>query len=49
MTRNRSATPTEPPKLIPPMIERFVATDRALRCPQRSDTHSVPRAAERSG
>ncbi|RTE88250.1 MULTISPECIES: DUF2274 domain-containing protein [Bradyrhizobium] len=49
LTRNGSATPTEPAKLIPPMIKRFMATDRVFAKSRRNGAHSVPGAAERSG
>ncbi|MFQ3452402.1 DUF2274 domain-containing protein [Bradyrhizobium sp. UFLA01-814] len=50
LTRNGDATvPIEPAKLIAPMIERFMATDRAFAKARRSAAQSVPGAAERSG
>jgi hypothetical protein len=40
----------DPAKLIVPMIERFMATDRAFRKARRSDApQSGPRPPERSG
>ncbi|MBR1175335.1 DUF2274 domain-containing protein [Bradyrhizobium sp. KB893862 SZCCT0404] len=50
LTRSEGATtPTEPAKLIAPMIERFMATDRAFAKARRGAAQSVPEAAERSG
>lgn len=48
-TRSGGATePIEPAKLIVPMIEHFMATDRALVKARRHAAQSVPGAAERS-
>ncbi|MBB4383540.1 DUF2274 domain-containing protein [Bradyrhizobium sp. SBR1B] len=44
-----TATPTEPTKLIAPMIERFMATDRAFAKARRNTAQVSPGAAERSG
>jgi hypothetical protein len=52
LTRSGGTTPpTEPGKLIAPMIERFMATDRAFAKARRNSSQSapVPGAAERSG
>ncbi|MGY3585599.1 hypothetical protein ACVIGB_005346 [Bradyrhizobium sp. USDA 4341] len=49
LTRNGSATPIEPAKLIAPMIDRFMATDRAFAKARRNNAQSAPGAAERSG
>ncbi|MVT66075.1 DUF2274 domain-containing protein [Bradyrhizobium pachyrhizi] len=52
LTRSGGTTTlTEPGKLIAPMIERFMATDRAFAKARRSGGQSVPvpGAAERSG
>ncbi|MCA1414651.1 DUF2274 domain-containing protein [Bradyrhizobium sp. NBAIM03] len=50
LTRSGSATtPTEPAKLIAPMIERFMATDRAFAKARRSAAQLSPGSAERSG
>ncbi len=40
---------SDPAKLIVPMIERFMATDRAFATTRRKTTQSSPRAAGRSG
>jgi hypothetical protein len=40
---------SEPVKLIVPMIERFMATDRAFAKARRNAAQSEPRSAERSG
>lgn len=40
---------SEPAKLIVPMIERFMATDRVFAKARRSNVHSGTGAAERSG
>ncbi|MCK1452007.1 DUF2274 domain-containing protein [Bradyrhizobium sp. 35] len=42
-------TPTDPAKLIGPMIERFMATDRAFAKARRNNAQYAPGAAERSG
>jgi hypothetical protein len=44
-----TTTPTEPAKLIAPMIERFMATDRAFAKARRDAAHHEPGSAERSG
>ncbi|WP_456797295.1 DUF2274 domain-containing protein [Bradyrhizobium sp. USDA 4473] len=44
-----TVTPTEPAKLIAPMIERFMATDRAFAKARRSVAQPSPGSAERSG
>ncbi|MCP1912531.1 hypothetical protein J2R96_005011 [Bradyrhizobium elkanii] len=50
LTRNGAATtPIQPAKLIAPMIERFMATDRAFAKARRQFAQSFPGAAERSG
>ncbi|GLR90249.1 DUF2274 domain-containing protein [Bradyrhizobium iriomotense] len=50
LTRSGGGTPpAEPAKLIAPMIERFMATDRAFAKARRNAAHSTPGAAERSG
>lgn len=48
LTRSGGAS-TEPAKLIAPMIERFMATDRAFAKARRSAAQSVPGAADKSG
>lgn len=49
-TRSEGVTkPIEPAKLIVPMIEHFMATDRAFATARRNVAQSVPVAAERSG
>ncbi|MBE0703625.1 MAG: DUF2274 domain-containing protein [Afipia sp.] len=40
---------SDPAKLIVPMIERFMATDRAFARTRRETAQSGPRAAGRSG
>ena len=42
-------TATEPAKLIAPMIERFMATDRAFAKARRNTAQPSPGPAERSG
>ncbi|QHP66404.1 DUF2274 domain-containing protein [Bradyrhizobium sp. LCT2] len=43
LTRNGGATtPTEPAKLIAPMIERFMATDRAFAKARRNAAQPAP-------
>ena len=50
LTRSAGATiPTEPVKLIAPMIERFMATDRAFAKARRNAAQPSPQTAERSG
>ncbi|MGY4403560.1 DUF2274 domain-containing protein [Bradyrhizobium sp. USDA 3315] len=50
LTRSGGATiPAEPAKLIAPMIERFMATDRAFAKARRNAAQPVSGAAERSG
>ncbi|MGC0320870.1 hypothetical protein ABIG06_001499 [Bradyrhizobium sp. USDA 326] len=50
LTRSGGATvPTEPAKLVAPMIERFMATDRAFAKARRNAAQLAPTAAERSG
>jgi hypothetical protein len=50
LSRSGSATtPTEPGKLIAPMIERFMATDRAFAKARRNAAQPSPGSAERSG
>jgi hypothetical protein len=50
LTRNGGATtPTEPAKLVAPMIERFMATDRAFAKARRNAAQSIPGSAEKSG
>lgn len=49
LTHNGGATPIEPAKLIAPMIERFMATDRAFAKARRNTAQSPPGSAERSG
>ncbi|MDA9473896.1 small protein [Bradyrhizobium sp. CCBAU 65884] len=44
-----ATTTTEPAKLIAPMIERFMATDRAFAKARRSAAQLSPGSAERSG
>ncbi|MCD9824598.1 DUF2274 domain-containing protein [Bradyrhizobium japonicum] len=44
-----TTTPAEPAKLIAPMIERFMATDRAFAKARRSAAQLSPVSAERSG
>nr|WP_249812283.1 MULTISPECIES: DUF2274 domain-containing protein [unclassified Bradyrhizobium] len=44
-----TTTPTEPGKLIAPMIERFMATDRAFAKARRNAAQPAPGSAERSG
>lgn len=39
----------DPAKLIVPMIERFMATDRAFAKARRSDTAQTARSPEKSG
>ncbi|WP_371929987.1 DUF2274 domain-containing protein [Bradyrhizobium sp. CCGUVB1N3] len=48
--RGRGRQPLgEPAKLISPMIERFMATDRAFAKARRGAVQLVPGSAERSG
>ncbi|WP_407186905.1 DUF2274 domain-containing protein [Bradyrhizobium centrosematis] len=50
LTRSGGATtPTEPARLIAPMIERFMTTDRAFAKARRNAAQSVPAATEKSG
>lgn len=50
LTHTGGATmPIEPAKLIVPMIERFMATDRAFAKARRNAAQSAPGSAERSG
>ncbi|TIR15701.1 MAG: DUF2274 domain-containing protein [Mesorhizobium sp.] len=50
LTHTGGATmPIEPAKLIVPMIERFMATDRAFTKARRNAAQSAPGSAERSG
>lgn len=50
LTRGGAATtPTEPAKLIAPMIERFMATDRAFAKARRNAAQLALGSAERSG
>jgi len=50
LTRSGDATiPIEPAKLIAPMIERFMATDRAFTKARRTAAQPSPGSAERSG
>lgn len=42
-------TPTEPAKLIAPMIERFMATDRAFAKARRGVSQATLSGTERSG
>jgi hypothetical protein len=39
----------DPAKLIAPMVERFIATDRAFAKARRTNVHPAADAAERSG
>ncbi|MET4448610.1 hypothetical protein ABIB75_006920 [Bradyrhizobium sp. GM2.2] len=48
LTRSGGTT-TEPGKLIAPMIERFMATDRAFAKARRNAAQPAPGSAERSG
>lgn len=48
-TRSEGATkPIEPAKLIVPMIEHFMATNRAFADVRRNAAQSIPVAAERA-
>lgn len=49
MRSGDATTSTEAAKLIAPMIERFMATDRAFAKARRNAVQSVPGSAERSG
>lgn len=49
MKNGGATTSIEPAKLIAPMIERFMATDRAFAKARRRAAQSVPGAAERAG
>ncbi|UPJ79784.1 DUF2274 domain-containing protein [Bradyrhizobium sp. 183] len=49
LTRNGGPTPIEPAKLIAPMIERFMSTDRAFAKARRNAAQPAPGSAERSG
>ncbi|MCS3764754.1 MULTISPECIES: DUF2274 domain-containing protein [Bradyrhizobium] len=50
LTRSGGATaPTDPAKLITPMIERFMATDRAFAKARRNAAQPAPASPERSG
>ncbi|KUM24467.1 small protein [Mesorhizobium loti] len=50
LARTGGATkPLEPAKLIVPMIERFMATDRAFAKARRNAAQSASVSAERSG
>ncbi|TIP48374.1 MAG: DUF2274 domain-containing protein [Mesorhizobium sp.] len=50
LTRTGGETmPIEPTKLIVPMIERFMATDRAFTKARRNAAQSAPGSAKRSG
>ncbi|MCP3472261.1 DUF2274 domain-containing protein [Bradyrhizobium sp. CCGUVB1N3] len=44
-----TTTPTEPAKLIAPMIEHFMASDRAFAKVRRNAAQPLPGSAERSG
>lgn len=44
-----AGAPMEPAKLIVPMIERFMATDRAFAAARRNPAQPGARAPERSG
>ncbi|WP_456856731.1 DUF2274 domain-containing protein [Bradyrhizobium sp. USDA 4501] len=44
-----ATSPIEPAKLLAPMIERFMATDRAFAKARRNAPQPVPGVAERSG
>ena len=48
--RTTGQTAPEPAKLIPPMVERFMATDRAFTKARRDQTTQArPGSGERSG
>jgi hypothetical protein len=47
--RTTGQTVSDPNKLIVPMIERFMATDRVFAKARRSSVHSGTGAPERSG
>jgi hypothetical protein len=47
--RSTGQTVTDPAKLIVPMIERFMATDRAFTKARRSPDQVLGGSAERSG
>ncbi|MGY4403680.1 DUF2274 domain-containing protein [Bradyrhizobium sp. USDA 3315] len=47
--KRRRTTPTDPAKLIAPMIEHFLAADRAFAKARRNAAHFVPGLPERSG
>jgi hypothetical protein len=47
--RMSAQTVPDPAKLIAPMVERFIATDRAFAKARRTNVHPAAEAAERSG
>ncbi|WFU33649.1 DUF2274 domain-containing protein [Bradyrhizobium brasilense] len=49
MRSGGATTPTEPAKLVAPMIERFMATDRAFAKARRNAAQSALGSVERSG
>lgn len=50
LSRATGQTAPEPAKLIPPMVERFMATDRAFTKARRDQTAQArPGSGERSG
>ena len=50
LSRATGQTAPEPAKLIPPMVERFMATDRAFAKARRDQTAPArPGSGERSG
>ncbi|MBB4398942.1 DUF2274 domain-containing protein [Bradyrhizobium sp. ERR14] len=49
MRSGGGTTPIEPAKLIAPMIERFMTTDRAFAKARRNAAQPSPGSAERSG
>ncbi len=47
--RSTGQTVSDPTKLIAPMVERFMATDRAFAKARRAAAHPAAGVAERSG
>lgn len=49
LSRTTGQTVSDPTKLIAPMIERFMATDRAFAKARKGSAHSASGSIERSG
>lgn len=49
LSRSTGQPVTDPSRLIVPMIQRFMATDRAFAKARRAADHSAGGSAERSG